>query len=489
MKTYYMSIDLGASSGRAMVTEKINNELFFHVINRFENQIYRKDENFYWNFTGIFENVLKSIELAFRKYPEIKAIGIDSWGVDYGLIDASGNLIRDPACYRDSRGRKAEELVFKTIDKKSLYRATGIQHLNFNTIFQLTYDAYFCPEIFTKTARVLLIPDLLAYYLTGKQRAEITNLSTTALFSPFNGAIIPESTRLGIRKDLFPETIEPGEPYGLLKEEISRMLKVPPVPVVAVCSHDTASAVLTVADAQDSIYISSGTWSLCGTVLTEPDVSDAAYRNNFTNEIGYGRTVRFLKNITGLWIANECRRRWSEEVNRYEYNELNSMAALAPAFQTLFDPDDPIFSEPGDMPQRIRDYCQFNGEAIPGDVGAYYRAVYDSLACKYRYVIESLEAITGRDYKKIVIIGGGSGIDLLNQLTASLTKKEVITGAKEATILGNALVLMLYGGDISTIEEGRELFRRAIGQKQYLPQNSENYDRHYQRFLERMKKN
>lgn len=489
MKTYYLSIDLGASSGRAIVTEKVGWDLLFHEIHRFKNRIYEERGTLYWDFSWIYANVLKSIEMAFERYPEIKAIGIDSWGVDYGLLDASGELMRDPACYRDARGRKAEEIVYAVIDKKRHYRATGIQHLHFNTIFQLAYDAHYEPEIFRKAAKVLLIPDLIAYMLTGKQRAEITNLSTTGLFSPFTGSLIPESEALGIGEDLFPEKIEPGEAYGLLKEALSRRLGVPQVPVVAVCSHDTASAVLTVEDAANRVYISSGTWSLCGTVLDEPDVSETAYLNNFTNELGQGGKIRFLKNIAGLWIANECRRAWSEAGKNFSYEELNSMAAQAPGFRTLFDPDDPLFVEPGMMPERIRDYCLRSGETVPKGAGAYYRAVYDSLACKYRYVIEGLESIVGRRYDAIVIIGGGSRIDLLNQLTASVTGKKVVTGAQEATIMGNALILMLYGGDVSTVAEGRRLLMETEGEKRYLPLEDDDYAGHYQRFLERMKKN
>jgi sugar (pentulose or hexulose) kinase len=482
MKSCYLSFDLGASSGRAIVTIKDEKNLEFDEIFRFKNQPYEKEGTLYWDFKYLFKNILEGLQLSFHKYPDIKAIGIDTWGVDYGLIDETGNLIRDPVCYRDLRSKKVEKDVQKIIGKTDLYKKTGIQYLHFNTIFQLAYDAKYNSELLKKADKMLLIPDLIAFFLTGHKRIELTNLSTTSFYNPNKKEVIPEIKELGITPSLIPELINPGEEYGLIKKEISEKLGIPQIPVVAVCSHDTASAILSIPYKKPHIYISSGTWSLCGVLLNKPLTNELALKDNYTNEIGFKNSIRFLKNIMGLWIINECKGQWEKEGLVLTFTEMEQKALSSRPFQSFIDPDDPLFEPPGDMPNRIKYYCRKTGQNVPETVGEICRCIYQSLAFKYRYVIEKLEKIVKRHYKRIIIIGGGTKINLLNQMTASAVKKEVLIGLKEATIMGNALVLMLYSKDISTIHEGKELIKKFSGGKSFLPLQTEEYDKYYDQF-------
>lgn len=482
MKSFYLSIDVGASSGRLIVTIKDKNKLEFVEIYRFKNSLYEKEGTLFWNFKFLFENITAGIGIAFKKYPKIKAIGIDTWGVDYGLIDSEGNLLKDPVSYRDSRGRTVEASVFEVINKNKLYQKTGIQHLHFNTIFQLVYDAKYNQALFKKACKMLMMPDLLAYFLTGEKRIEITNLSTTSLYDLKSKTLISELEDLGIPSEIFPEIIYPGEKYGVLKEKIASLLGVPRVPVVAVCSHDTASAILSIPYREKHVYISSGTWSLCGTTLAKPLTNDAAYSSNYTNGIGFNNSIMFLKNIMGLWIVNECKKEWEKEGRNYEFSDLAILASASLPFQSFIDPDDYLFEQPGEMPDKIRLYCKRTGQIVPETVGEIVLCIYQSLAFKYRYTIEKLEEIVKEKFERIVIVGGGTNIDLLNRMTASAANKQVLLGSNEATVLGNALVLMWYSKDTASIEEGKEIIQNFVGRKIYYPVKTEEYERNYRNF-------
>ena len=479
MKSYFLSFDLGASSGRAIVTVKEKNSLKLDEVYRFPISTYKKNDTLYWNFSDIILNIKVGLRNAFAKYPKILSVGIDTWGVDYGLISHSGELLSDPISYRDTRGKTVRDEVYNIISYDDLYCKTGIQYMHFNTIYQLAYDVKNNPELLKKADKLLLLPDLIAFFLTGAKRIELTNLSTTNFYDFKKKSIIEELEHLG---NLFPEIIYPGETYGIIKTELAKELGIKQIPVVAVCSHDTASAILSIPLPRKHIYISSGTWSLCGTLLKKPITSEMALKENYTNEIGYNHKIRFLKNIMGLWIVNQCQEKWSEEGKRFTYSELERMALASKPFMSFIDPDAPVFAEPGNMPAKIQDYCLVTGQYIPQSIGEIFRCVYQSMAFKYRYVVERLEKIVNYQYKSIVIVGGGSNIALLNQMTSSATKKDVVIGPQEASTLGNALILMLQANVIGSIEEGKKLIKNFIGSEKYSPLQEDEYDRHYQQF-------
>lgn len=474
MNNYFLTIDLGASSGRVFVVIRKECNLELEEIHRFENAPVMAEDRWEWDFPRLYADIKIGLRKAFSKYPAISAIGIDTWGVDYGLIGFDGKLLRNPTSYRSLRTKGIEQKVYRNIDRNRLYRETGIQYLHFNTLYQLKVDAE-DGDLLQRTEKILLMPDLLAYYLTGKMRLELTNLSTTNLYNPHLRKLI-DVTSLGIPERIFPELIYPEDSYGLIKEEVALELSIPRVPVIAVCTHDTASAVFSILDADDSIYISSGTWSLCGVLLDKPVTTDSAREENYTNEVGYAHRIRFLKNVMGLWIINQCREEWHSS-----YAEI-AQAAETADYGAFIDPDDALFETPGPMVARIQEYCRKTGQREPETIGEIALTVYQSLAFKYRYVIEGLERLLERKYAKITIIGGGSNVNLLNCLTANVCSKTVITGAQEATVLGNALVLMKATNAINNLSEGRTLIRNSISEKRYLPEKNNNLDEKYRQF-------
>lgn len=479
MKSHYLSFDLGASSGRAFVVSLENNQLYLDEIHRFSNNLILEDGLICWDFDNIIRNIKQSLQLAFSKYPTIISIGIDTWGVDYGLIDKNGKLLRNPVSYRDPRCEMVHDLFFEKIDKNELYKKTGIQYMGFNTIYQLAHDVNYYPELIAQTDKMLMIPDLIAYYLTGEKRIELTNLSTTNFYDPKKKEIISELQLLGIKQTIIPQIINPKEVYGMIKEELAAELKIPIVPVVAVCSHDTASAVLSIPIKEPHVYISSGTWSLCGTLLKHPITNLVANQENYTNEIGYDNRIRFLKNIMGLWIVNKCKEEWQQAGLSCNDQEVDAMILSTRPFVSYIDPDDPSFIQGENMVEKIQAYCRSTNQIIPVTPGEILRCIYQSLAFKYRYVIEKLEKIVNYQFNQIVIVGGGGQIDLLNQMVASLCNKKVIVGAKEATILGNALILMLQDKKIKSINSGKLLIGKMIGTKEFEPLSSDEYHQYY----------
>lgn len=488
MPSNFLSFDLGASSGRAVVTQLHDQTILTDEIFRFENHPVMENNRLVWDFSLLFANIEKGLKLAYAKYPDIISIGIDTWGVDYGLLDSNGKLIRNPLCYRDANMTKRAEEILKILPQSTLYKKTGIQHMVFNTIFQLAAD--FRENLDSKKAETfLMMPDLIAYYLTGVKKMELTNLSTTNFYDPVNKSIIADIETLGIPKRIFPDTILPGSTYGFIKEELANKLNIPRGRVVAVCSHDTASAVLAIKMSRSSAFISSGTWSLCGTVLSKPVVNTAAYESNFTNEVGYLHSIRFLKNVMGLWILNQCRETWEQEGNPLSFSEIEKIAMKTRPFVSFIDPDDVLFVAPGNMPERIKEYCQKTNQIVPNTPGEIIRCVYQSLALKYRMVINNIEVVTKHKIRKIVIVGGGTQIDLLSQMTASATNKKVEIGMKEATIAGNALILMQQSGVIESIDDGRNLYINQKTKKTFLPLQTDDYDEAYVQFKKIMEEN
>lgn len=485
MTKKYLSIDIGASSGRMMLSVTNEKLIEFTELYRFSNHLVSEKETLYWDFDILMKNIYEGLSISFKKHPEIQSIGIDTWGCDYGLVGHDHQLLRNPICYRDSRTKGIESSVYKVISKNRLYEKTGIQYLHFNTIYQLAVDAKMKKSILNQTKYILMIPDLIAFHLTGEARVELTNLSTTNLYNPIKRKIISEVDQLGIDINLFPSLIHPGEVYGTIQESISKSYAIPRVKVVAVCSHDTASSVLSISN-KKLAYISSGTWSLVGTVLEKPLMTAESQKENYTNEIGYQHSIRFLKNIMGLWIVNQCLETWKKEGRQYSFKDIEIMAVSNKQKTALIDPDHPMFEQPSNMVKKIQMFCEMTGQIVPLTPGEILTTIYRSMAHKYHYAINKLEKITGETYQRIVIIGGGGEINILNQMTADICQKTIIIGAKEATALGNAMVLWSEDQNIA-IDECKLMAENLIKRKIYEP-SSKKKQNAYNDFLEVMKR-
>ncbi len=483
MVTRVLSLDLGASSGRAMLGEFDGNTLTLRELHRFSNDPVLMRGTLYWDIPKLFYEIRQSIAAAVHA-GGFDAIGIDTWGVDFGLLDEYGELIGNPVHYRDSRTAGMEEAVAAVLSKEALYAATGIQHMRINTVYQLAYLVRHRPEQLARAKRLLLIPDLLAYLLTGEARCEITNASTTSLFnSRTNDWASDVLEALHIPSGLFAPLIHAGEPYGILSKELCEEFHCRPVPVIAVATHDTASAVVSVpAKDDDYAYISSGTWSLMGIESAEPILIPEAAKANFTNEIGFGGKIRFLKNIMGLWLIQEARRQWIREGQTADFDTLEREALKAPAFRSFIDPDAPDFESPGDMPARIRSYCERTRQPVPQGRGEIMRCIYESLALKYRVTLKLLEQLAGHGFGRIHIIGGGIKDTLLCRMTADACGKPVFAGPAEATAMGNAAVQLIALGRLTSLEEARAVNRRSVEPVVYTPEGTQQWQEAYQRY-------
>lgn len=449
----FAAVDIGASSGRVILGRVAGRGVELEVVHRFPNGVVEIDGGLRWDFDALFAEVLKGLTaagtVAAVQGERIAGIGIDTWAVDYGLVNAAGELTAPPFSYRDDRSRAAVEPVHRKLDPARLYSTTGLQFLQFNTIYQLASEKNL------DGLQALLIPDLIAFRLTGQRRTEATNASTTGLFDAVAGEWATEFfTALGLRKDLFPPLIQPGETVGTLLPEIAARVGLPQdTRVVAVGSHDTASAVAAVpAQADDGeenfAYISSGTWSLVGLELKHPVLTEASRAANFTNERGVDGTIRYLRNLGGLWLLSECQRAWEQEGYQPELPVLLASAAALPAGGPQINPDDPYFIAPDNMPERIRAAVRRIGDALPNDPAAITRCIMDSLAAGYARTIHDAERLADRAVDVVHVVGGGSQNRLLCQLTADATGRKVVAGPVEATALGNVLVQARAAGAV-----------------------------------------
>lgn len=482
----YLAVDLGASSGRVMAGVYDGERVVLHEIHRFANGVKEEGGTYRWDVEALFREIKEGLRKAGREGKAITSIGVDTWGVDYALLDGEGRLVDQPFAYRDARTNGMQEETFKRMPRRDVYEVTGIQFMFFNSLFQILSEVVAGRPELDKAERLLFMPDLLNYWLSGRAVNEYSIASTSQLLDARSrGWATGMMERLGIPQKLFGEIVMPGTVLGSLREELTRELNVEPFNVVAVGAHDTASAVaaVPVTDKRPYAYLSSGTWSLMGVEVPEPVINDQTYDIPLTNEGGVCRTIRLLRNIGGLWLVQECQRHWAEEGEKISFDELVRLASEAESFIAVIDPDADEFAAPGDMPEKIRAFAARTGQRVPESKGEIIRTALESLALRYRWVLERLEQVTGKRLETLHIVGGGTQNRLLNQFAANAVNRTVKAGPVEATALGNIVVQMMAAGDLSSLEEGRALVGRSFATNTYEPEKADLWKQAYDRFL------
>ena len=482
-----LGFDFGASSGRAMLGVFENGVLRLEEIHRFSNDPVQLCGRFVWDLPRLFYEMKQALLKIARMGVELDAIGIDTWGVDYGLLDAHGRLLSLPVHYRDLRTTGMREKVREIIPDEELFARTGTAYNTFNTLYQLCAMKAEGDPVLDQATDLLFMPDLLAYLLTGEKGTEYTVASTSELLNPYTRDWDMElMEKLGLPTRLLGEVKLPGTVRGRLLPEIATECGVGQVPVIAVGGHDTASAALAVpAKEKDYAFLSSGTWSLLGVEIPQPLCSKEVMEANYTNEGCVDGSIRLLKNIMGLWIIQECKREWDRRADAVDFAELVEMAMGAPAFKAIIDVDDPCFMAPGDMPNRIQGYCELTGQPVPQGRGEISRVVYESLALKYRWAVERLESdMLKKPVKVLHIVGGGSKNGLLNKFTAEAIKRPVVAGPGEGTAIGNLLMQAKALGAIDTIPELRGVVEASFPTRTFMPESDgKAWDEAYQKYL------
>lgn len=478
-----LAFDFGASSGRAIIGNFENGIISIEEIHRFDNDPVLVGGSFYWDVLRLFHEIKQGITKA-KNQTDFESIGIDTWGVDYGLLTKNCDLIGNPYNYRDSRTVGIPEEMESVITKEELYKLTGNQIIEFNTIFQLYAFKKQKPELMELVDKVLLIPDLFNYFLTGKMAAECSIASTTQLMNPYTKQWeYSLMDKLGLKREWFPEIVPGGSVIGNLKKDICDELDMTEKKVIAVSSHDTASAVAAVPTTEkDFVFISCGTWSLFGTELEEPVISDLSRKYNITNETGYNNTTRFLKNIIGLWLIQETRRQFKREGKNYSYADMEMLARAEEPFKYFIDPDSPEFMGPGNMPQRIKDFCKRTGQSVPETDGAVIRCIYESLAMKYKYTFLQLKECCDKDFSVIHMVGGGTKDTFLCQMTANAANVPVIAGPIEGTAAGNIAVQLIANGAISDIWEARKIIAKSFDVVRYEVEDNKSWEDAFESF-------
>lgn len=477
-----VAVDLGAESGRIVVGAFDGRALTTEIVHRFPNQPRVVDGHLRWDMTALWTEIVEGLRRAAAAGP-VDSVGVDTWGIDYGYVDERGDLVGDPVSHRDSRTEGMLAAAARAVGRDRLYRDTGIQLMQINTVFQLLAEARAGGPP-RAARRLLMMPDLFHHLLSGSSVAEFTAVSTTGAYDVAGRAWASKLLDdLGIRTDLLPEVVDAGTDLGGLVPGLAALPGLAATRVITPGSHDTASAVAAVPfDDPYAGYVSSGTWSLVGVELAHPVVDEASRTANLTNEGGVAGTVRLLRNVMGLWVLQECRRQWAREGRDVDYPTLVALAAESPAGRGIVDVDHPSFVRPGDMPTRIRDYCRATGQPVPSTMGEVARCVLEGLALRYRVAFDSIATVTGRPTTCIHIVGGGSRNDLLNQLTADVTGLAVRTGPVEATSMGNVLVQLMALGELGGLDDVREVVRRSDSGRLVEPRDPSRWGEHYIRF-------
>ncbi len=488
MYSKVLAFDFGASSGRAMLFEYDGNKVTMNEMHRFSNDPVMVNGEYHWDVLRLFfeikQGILNTINAGHK---DIEAIGIDTWGVDFGLFDENGKLITNPFHYRDTRTDGMMELADEKIGNKYIFEHTGIQFNFFNTIFQLFSMTQSNQPVLKIAKKLLFMPDIFNYMLTGVMKNEYTISSTSQLLNPYTKQWDKELIeKIGISPDLFCDIVKPGEVVGYLTDDICEELGCPKIPVIAVGSHDTASAVASVphTGGYDYAYISSGTWALMGIEIDEPLINDASFKYNLTNEGGVGDKIRFLKSIMGLWIIQESRRQWIREGKEFSFAELENAAWESEALKSFIDPDYSAFAGPGNMPRRIREFCEKTGQPVPQSEGEIIRCIAQSLAMKCASTVKGIEDVIGKKLDTIHMFGGGIKDTMVCKFIANATGKRVVAGPVEATSTGNALVQFMALGKIKDLTEARQVVKNSFDNVEYLPEDSAVWEEAYNKFIE-----
>lgn len=479
-----LAFDFGASSGRAILGIFNGETIELNEVHRFSNDPVRVGKTIYWDVLRLLHEIKQGIIKA-KAVGGFDSLGIDTWGVDFGLIDEFGCLLENPVHYRDTRTAGLVEEAFDVIPKNRFYELTGIQFMELNTVFQLFSLAKMRPHILERADKLLFMPDLLAYMLTGSKFTEYSIATTSQLVDIKTKTWSEEiMNSFSIPKRLFSEIISPGTVVGQLSDEICEECGIDKVNVIAVCGHDTQSAITAVPSSEKNFaFLSSGTWSLFGTEIEQPIVNETSLEMNVTNEGGFGFSTGFLKNIIGLWLIQESRRHWNKNGCSYSYAQLEKEALGSKPFQFFIDPDAPEFVPHGNIPERVCEFCRKTGQPVPQSVGEIMRCIYESLAMKYRQTLEKITDCTKTEYPAIHVIGGGTKDTLLCQMTASSCGKPVLAGPIEATVLGNIAVQLISSGEIENIHQARKIIAASEKPVEYVPENHGAWNENYERFL------
>lgn len=480
MKTNFFAVDLGATSGRTILGFFSDNGLNMEEINRFPNQLIEVNGHFYWDIYALYNHIIEGLKLVAERGINITSIGIDTWGVDFVCIGKDGHLLRQPYAYRDPHTDGAPEKFFSRIPRNHVYAQTGIQVMNFNSVFQLDTLRRNNDSALAAADKVLFMPDALSYMLTGEMVTEYTIATTAQLVNAYTRQLEPELlAAVGLTEKHFGRFVYPGEKVGVLTAEVQKMTGLGAIPVIAVAGHDTASAVAAVPALNPNFaYLSSGTWSLMGVETDAPIINEETETLNFTNEGGVEGTIRFLKNICGMWLLERCRTGWGET----SYSELIADAEGAEAFRSLINPDDACFANPADMEDAIKKYCERSGQPIPETRGQIVRCIFESLALRYRQVLDNLKSLSPRAIETLHVIGGGSRNDLLNQFTANAIGIPVVAGPSEATAIGNVMIQAMAAGEAADVAGMRQIIHHSISLKLYQPQQTEVWNAAYIQF-------
>ena len=481
----YLAIDLGAESGRTMLGTFVDDKLTLTETHRFPNGPVRLPDGLHWDVLRQWAEIKAGIAATVKSGVELSSLGVDTWAVDFALLDKNNALLGNPFHYRDARTDSMLDEAFRRMPKDELFANTGIQFMQINTLYQLLAMVHEKSPLLEIAQTFVTIPDLLNYWLCGEITNEFTNATTTQCLDPIKRDWSqPVLDAMGIPTHLFGPITAPGTQIGTLLPDIAEETGAGEVKVVIPACHDTGSAVVAVpAQNQDFAWISSGTWSIMGAEVKTPALGEKALAYNFTNEGGVFDTWRLSKNIMGLWLVQECRREWGRQGQEHSYDEMTRLAAESEAFLAVIDPDDGIFFHPGDMPERIRKYCQKTGQRVPQTKGEVLRVALESLALKYRWVLERTEELSGKRLDPIHIIGGGTKNRLLNQFTADATDRMVVTGPVEATAIGNVLMQAIGLGHLSSLAEAREVVRNSFEVEEYHPGNRDGWDDAYEKLL------
>ena len=484
----FLAIDLGASGGRVLLGRWDGKHISMGEVYRFANQPVIIRGHRHWDVLRLWHEIKTGITCYARKYSRsLKGMGVDTWGVDFALLDKSGNLLGNPYHYRDSRTDGIMELAFAKTPRRNIFEHTGNQFIQFNTLFQLFSMIRNSDPQLDAADTLLWMPDLFHYWMTGRQVTEFTIATTSQMYDLRQRCWAMDMLKnLQIPAGILPSTVDPGTILGQLPKELVQETDLSDSPqVITPASHDTSSAIATIPGLDDkSIYISSGTWSLMGVELFEPVINDQVLALNYTNEGGAGNTVNLQKILTGLWLLQECRRQWKSQGKDYSWDRLIALGVQAEPFRSLIDPDAADFLNPPDMSEAIRKYCRKTGQPQPGTEGAIVRCCLESLALNYRKTLEDLEKLTGRHLQTIRIVGGGSRNEVLSQFTADVCQCRVVSGPVEATALGNMVVQAIATGYINDIKSGREIVAASCNLKEYLPGPEEEWAAAYIRFRE-----